>query len=411
MVLAVLILLWNSSIFFLADARKRPVENAVTASVICFNFTFYWGLLNFLTGFPVYVFFILQALKPINKKNWVLFVLISFLLFMSHALWFLAGVISSGILILIHREKLKTAFLKLSSLVPVMIIAAFWYPTLAETRKSHGADISAHWISSFFTRLSPQYITDVLLGGIKNHSEMIVACLVFTWIFMSVYTNRKKLFSETDKPLFTCALFLIGIMLFAPETYMNTLFFSKRWFPVGMILLILSLPAPFIKSKRPVLVTAICLLLFLTINTSRSWYLFQKYELTGLENALITLPSDKKVIGLDFVKSSEYIKNRPFLQMFAYSQALKGAQLNFSFTEHASGIVKYKKTPEKEWTPGLEWIPERVSHKDFKFFDYAVINGKKDMHTKILAFKYLEQMTTDGRWRLYKIDRDKIPKK
>lgn len=407
----IIMILWSSAIFYLAKTRNRPIENAVIASLICYNFSLYWGLLNFLIGFPVYILFITESNKPLNKKRWVIILSLSFLLFLAHALWFLIGGISLGIITLIHWETWKTSFTKISSLIPVGMIAAFWYPTLAATRKGHGADVSAHWINSFFSRLTPGYLSDTLLGGLKGPSEIIVSSVVLTWVGLSIYTHRKNLSPETDKSLLACSLLLIGIMLLAPETYMNTLFFSKRWFPIGIIILIMALPAPVFNNKFPVTWVAIAILIFLSVNTARYWCLFENKELTGLKNAIGMLPEEKKIIGLDFVKSSQFIKNRPFLQLFAYSQAVKNGYLNFSFTEHASGIVRYKIVPEKKWTPGLEWFPERVSHKDFKYFDYALVNGKTDFHSKISAFKYLIPVTSTGRFRLYEIDKDKISRK
>ena len=71
--------------------------------------------------------------------------------------------------------------------------------------------------------------------------------------------------------------------------------------------------------------------------------------MSGLKEALSAVPSTPRVLGLDFVKESAFIKGRPFLQTVAYTQALKGGEINFSFAEHASGIVAYR---ERRRGPG-----------------------------------------------------------
>ena len=137
--------------------------------------------------------------------------------------------------------------------------------------------------------------------------------------------------------------------------------------------------------------------------TARRWYLFEERELSGLQASLKMLPEKQRVLGLDFVKRSEFLKGRPFLQVFAYAQVFKGGDLNFSFAEHASGIVRYKNPRKSSWTQSLEWSAERVNYRDFQFFDYALINGNAITHSWALSFELLEPVTENGRWRLYRI--------
>ena len=54
-VLVLIVFLWIAAIFLLAAGKGRPTEAAILASLLVFNQSFYWGFLNFMTGFPVFV--------------------------------------------------------------------------------------------------------------------------------------------------------------------------------------------------------------------------------------------------------------------------------------------------------------------------------------------------------------------
>ncbi|MEJ2628649.1 MAG: hypothetical protein P8078_08855 [bacterium] len=155
--------------------------------------------------------------------------------------------------------------------------------------------------------------------------------------------------------------------------------------------------------KRILYIITLFLLTLFLISTTLSWYDYQKEELSGLSESLKALPENQRVLGLDFIKDSRYLKGRPFLQLFAYTQVLKGADINFSFARHASGIIQFKKPRAIPWTPGLEWFAERVKKQDFLYFDYVLINGNEDIHLLSISMDYLEPVTLQGRWRLYKV--------
>jgi hypothetical protein len=232
---------------------------------------------------------------------------------------------------------------------------------------------------------------------------MVVALLL--WLILAVVTNRQQLKEKSDRPLLVTSLLFIAFHLFAPEKYLNSILFAQRWFPCAVILLLLALPAP-TGSKR-LWRTAVLLIIFtFSLVTTRHWRLYQQNELSGLAHSLTLLPAEQRVVGLDFIKSSAYLKGRPFMQLFAYAQALKGGDLNFSFAEHASGIVKYTTPRTQRWTPGLEWRAELVTRRDFQLFDYALINGDEAAHAGIAALPFMTDLTGDGRWRLYKIEHE-----
>jgi hypothetical protein len=246
---------------------------------------------------------------------------------------------------------------------------------------------------------------EMSLGGVRGWLEPAVMCAASIWVLGSIVTNGKMLAKRTDRVLIGSTLFFLPLVFLGPDKYMNTLAFSQRWFPCCMILLLLALPMP-VADKHVLRAFLACILALVAFGTARAWIFFERGELAGLQEAIAALPLKQKLLGLDLVKGSNYVKGRPFLQTFAYGQALREAELNFSFAEHASGIISYKTPPACTWTSNLEWFAERVTIQDILQFDYVLVNGLPEAHAATLAIKVLSPVTTDGRWRLYRTVRN-----
>jgi hypothetical protein len=137
--------------------------------------------------------------------------------------------------------------------------------------------------------------------------------------------------------------------------------------------------------------------------TAVIWARYEARELTGFKESLAAIEPSSRVLGLDLIKESDYIKDRPFLQLFAYAQVFRGGELNFSFAEHSSGLVAYKVPRHVRWTPGLEWFGEKVKRTDFAFFDFVLVNGEEKDHKTLASFAELSPMTPAGRWRVYRV--------
>lgn len=240
------------------------------------------------------------------------------------------------------------------------------------------------------------------LGGLRGGLEPVLIGLFLFWVAWSLYSNRKQLGKLVDFPLLAAAALLLVFYCFAPDMYMGTVFFAQRWLPIAFILLLLALPCPVVKSKVPVIL-AVVLCIDFSVSTARAWYLYNKVELSGLAESVEALPAHARIIGLDFVKSSAYIKGRPFLQLYSYAQAYRGDELYFSFAQHMSGIVVSKPPLVRPWSSGLDWHAEKVEPGDFAYFDYALVNASDEAHDELARNPNLSAVTSSGRWRVYRI--------
>ena len=403
-------LAWVISIFALARHKQRSIFSAALACVFIFNASLYWSFLNYLLGWPVFTLWYLFVIDYQKSRSIVLeFIIIltaSFFLFFTHVFWLLAGIVFLVIGNILRKQNLQRWLLHCFGLIPVGIYSAIWFPRFAAARASLDFNLTAYWHFSPLERLNPSWLLDAVLGGLRGPSEVLVIIGIILWIVLSLKTNWGQIQARTEKEFLLAGIFLVLIVLFAPEEYMNTIYFASRWAPVTMIFFLLALPLP--RIPRPLIIThAIFFLAILSFATCYYWYRFEAAENSGLQESLNRITNNTMVIGLDFTHESKFLCGYPFLQTFAYAQVLYGGKLNFSFAEHHSGIVSFARADRiPQWTSGLEWYPERVNPSDFRQFDYALINGTENVHRLFTSLPELTQLTADGRWRVYQCERD-----
>ena len=389
--------------FSLCPVLSQTCRHAVFASLLVFNASFYWGFINFIAGFPIFIgwyCFVIDGkdnrTSPHHLGKTALF---SIFLFLAHAIWLAVGILFLGIEDLRRRRPLKQICQDGIALFPIIAYSCFWYLHFSSMRSSLQFDIAPHWFTIPSDRLNPKWLINSILGGLHGPVEIIVLLCVTISCVLSIYTNRNNLRKTVHFDLLWASVFFAVIAFFAPDKYMNTIFFASRWLPIAVTFFVLALPDPKIppmyKLALPLLVTII-----FYFTTAALWYEFEHYENTGLADALNAIPDHSSVLGLDYVKGSMIVCGRPYLQTFSYAQVLHGSILNFSFAEHQNGIIASSIT--NPWTPGLEWMAERVRGEDCRIFDYALINAPEPMHTFLssspLQFK---PITTTGQWRLY----------
>jgi hypothetical protein len=408
-ILILLILFWLIAIHFLSYKKDIPIESAILASLFVFNLSFYWGFLNFLIGFPVFVIWFVLTSKVEHEyslKGIALLMSLSFLLFLSHALWFAVGAIWLVLINLVNKTPWKPFFLRLAALIPTVVLAMVWFVSFTPSRTEAGFQTAPQWPSLTFRLSFPGFVNSVF-GGIRGPTEFLVFCLVCTWTALLIWKYRKRLNFLFDKISLTAGFFFLAIFFVAPSTFMNTAYFSSRWAPIAMIFLILSLRLPL--SEKPV-VSAMPFFIAIgfVLMTSIAWHKFNSKELSGLEKSLDRITPASTVLGLDLIRNSEYIKGEPFFQIFSYSQAQKGCELSFSFAEHGTGIVAYRASRKRTWSKSLEWYPERTKKSDLRFFDYVLVNAGEISERFFLETSELIRMTSSGLWQLYKVQPVKV---
>ncbi|MCB1037036.1 MAG: hypothetical protein KDD47_24630 [Acidobacteria bacterium] len=384
--------------------RRSPYRLAFLPllSIFFFNQSLYWGFLNFLVGWPAFCLWLwlLRSDLPDGWRRWVFLALASGVTLYSHVLWFLAGCGVTCLWMLCEgRSRIR---FHVSTLLPFGVIALVWYAGLHHYRAEVGYDMAAHWVVKPWERLRPSFLVRGFFGGLRNVVEDSIRYLVLGWLGLSLLTHRRGFWKRSDRMLLAVGLALFTVSLLFPDKYSNTTFFASRWMSYGMILILAAAPPPRPLSRPFVRVTALLVAVIYVSTTAGMWYLYDEVELSGLEEAIDVLPEKSTVLGLSFVKASQFVAGRPFLHLFAYSQAIKGADLNFSFAQHGTGIARYTEPRRQTWTQNLEWNPELLQPSDLSQFEHVLVNGGDPVHEQLGQSPLLIPMTDSGRWRLYR---------
>ena len=403
--IALIALFWVLTIHVISAVRGNSLFATILASLLFFNVAFYWGLLQFITGVPLLLLWFLLVDKNRNNRRlpltqMPLFFLMSILLYFSHVLIFITALLWFAFVILRSKPDLRYIWTRVITLIPAFVVLLIWYPSF----RASGFDSETKYGQLPTERLNLGYLVDNTFGGFKGPLELIFLLLIIAWITVGIIQSRKSSIKPFDKELVFFGIFCGILALSLPNLYTHSLLFSNRWLFVMFTAFLLASPKMELKSK--IITSPAVAILFaalFTITTGFNWSIFERDNLKTLTAAIDTLPRNQKVISLNFLSTDERYKP-PFIHAGIYAAIQKNASLNFSFTQFGTALVQNKDRRFAKWTPGLEWFPFKVTNNDFKYFDYALINGTKDLHKMVQKKFPLIPVTNATGWNLYLIE-------
>lgn len=392
-----------ASIFLIARKEKSSISNAVLACIFLFNSSFYWGFLPFMSGWPIFAVFWLLLARQNRDRVWQLKMLIvSFLLYLSHILWLLAGI---GMLLIRLLPKWKTqkqtsALQTALPVLPVVLYSAYWFSGYSNNviAKSRSSEIIYYF--SPFERLFFPVLARSSNLSVEGFASHLILLLLLVYCSMTAFYSLKNRQTSFNKELLATSALGFAFYLLAPDYFLNTMLFSQRWLPYSIIFLLLSMPA--IKNfKKASLSLAITTFLLVVLFQAHVWVNFEKHELSGLKFSLSYIPESKKLIWTDLKKKSKSIIYRPFIQIGAYFEALKSCKTNYSFTCHNTGIVSHKNSEidRKQFL-----FPDHAKYIKEPLFpepDYFLVNATEKQHNAFSTKFRLQSLNSKGVWRLY----------
>lgn len=400
LILSMLAATWLCATWVLCQSRKRATANWLIATPLVFNFLFSWGLLNFLSGWPIFCIFIVIAGAERTRFQPFLLFFAGLLLYYAHALWF--AVATGWLLLFLKDQTPSTRFQLAAPLLPVWALAMVWYPKLSQSRQASGVPVDTHWEKMPLERANLSDLTDSALGSLHSDLEPLFILLLLGWLVLIVVSQWGKIENKTDKPLLLAAAMLLLGYWSLPSMYMNTIFFNQRWLAGGITLLLLSLPSPNIRKLYLNTLGIGCLIAFLGI-TIQGWKDWESEHLAGFFPAIAQIEKGDRLIGLNLMDGSLHVKGHPGLQLFAYAHAVQGAGTHFSFTEHFSGAVQYREAPPINPYRKLVWSPGLARMEDITCFDKVLLNANDVFHEYARKqFQLTLDSSDDAPWRLYR---------
>lgn len=397
---ALLLLASVAALHALAKVLQRDPLHALVAGMLFFGLPLYWGFLNFLCGLPLFLWLLCYALRSATQvaawREGAILASLMLGLFWAHVLWLPAAGLALVVGALVCRPDSKMLLARALSVVPAGVLALGWYPTLAAARAEAGFDTQARYLITLMDRLSAEWWVGTLFGGVEGWLEAAATTALLAYAIAAWWAGRTSR-ERRDRGLLCLGLLFIAFALLAPDMYMNTILFGRRFLAVGAILVILALPG----TSRGVAWGAAAVTGLFSVCTTMAWALYDQDELDGLREALALVDEPKSVLGLNHRPTSDLMRGNPFLQTFAYFQVLHGGEVNFSFAEHASSIVAYKTPRKVNWQGGLEWFPQYVTEADLAAFDCVLVNGTEAQHQRFARYSGLRTPQERGYFRLY----------
>jgi hypothetical protein len=422
-----LALAWVAAVHWLARRRRRPAAAAVLASTLVFSQSLYWGFYSFVIGFPAFAGWLVLTLdgpgsragaEPASRSGaaaeraeragsrpWRrvpgLFAAAA-LLYLAHALWLVAGLAWLGLDTALswRRRPLGAHLARWLAVAPVAAAAVWWF---AGGVAGSAFATPAQWAEPVWVRLLPDHLANAAFGGLRGPVEPVLLALLLGYLALSLLTNRSLRGRGSDAGLAAAGFLLAAAALVLPDKFTGTIFFADRWLPPALVLLLLAAPPPRLRRRSLLALAAAAVLAAQAAVTAAIWRRVETEELAGLDAALAALPEAPRTLGLQLGPNSRYLRSAPFGHVFAYSQALRGGELNFSFAELPSSPVVYRRPRQAPWTEALELAPWRVRRSDFAHFDFVLVRGGDEVHAEIGAGDVLEPVTDEGPWRLYRV--------
>jgi hypothetical protein len=289
-------------------------------------------------------------------------------------------------------------------IIPAATLGLIWYPQV----HASGFNSSTDWLLPVWARLLSDWMAEASFGGLINPIQSLLFFGLFAWLGVGLWQNRHDLSGSADKTLLLAGGSLLVAALLMPDVHQQTLFFASRWVPFALAIILLGAPVPRAPQWTAPAV-AVAMLVTLSAATSWYWYRYEKDDLAGLEESLALLPDSPSVLGLDFVRDSEYVDHVPGIQVFAYSQVTKGGDLNFSFASFPSSPVVFRKWRPEDKEDALLWHPTLVfrNKRYLNQFDFAMIRADNKLHERLRALDNIRCMSDEGYWRLYEVTGEK----
>jgi hypothetical protein len=383
-----------------AARRGRSPDAALAAGVLVFNASLYAGFLNFLLAVPLFWLLVDRVTRPPTPsvREAAATGALATLLYSAHSLAFVLGCLVTVSATWVRRDRPIAAAWRAVGFLPAVALSGFWLPRLAAFRAAAGFDVAAHWELDPVERVL--HLRDGAFGGVAGALEPVTYLLVCGLAVAWVWRCRGVFSADADRPLAAVVAGLGLLLLVLPDRAMNTLLLAQRFVPVTLALGWLVLPrdpAP----SRGITAWAVVAVVGMSLGTAWVWRSFERVELTGMADALAAVPPGGRVIGLDLQKSSPRLLGRPFMQLFAYGQALHGGEGNFSFAEHGSSVVSYRAPRRDGHTIGLEQYPEWATDADLARFDVAFVVGDAAQHAQFDDRPGVRPLTDGGVIRLY----------
>ena len=301
------------------------------------------------SGFPVFLLWIPLTTGTADQRSEWKLLLGCLLLYFSHALWLVAGLVW----LVVHDVAIglplkKRRLRRFAAVAPVILLAAIWYGNLEKLQFTSPTD----WTPLPWTRVNPRWFVNTAFGGVKGPTEFVMMGVILLWVAVGLFQNRHEIRKRSDGMLALAGFLLLAAALTLPNLYNQTTEFAQRWTAPALVLLVLAAPAPRVRPSLARAGSSAVAALFVVM-LAILWSFYERHELTGFEQALEQTPPQSRVLGIETEQRSRVIKTG---SLPAASCVRPGARWRFPGV-HIRQLRSYAGGPQGDLHPALDPQP------------------------------------------------------
>lgn len=117
------------------------------------------------------------------------------------------------------------------------------------------------------------------------------------------------------------------------------------------------------------------------------------------------MPPRSRLLYLDYQTRSEFIRNRPFMNLGALAQVERQALPNATFADLATTFVAFKE--DRRLSRKLFWSPDGLTPADLVRHDMALVHAAPAVRLELARDLGLDLAAEAGAWGLYRINHGK----
>lgn len=406
---------------------------------ICFpmaySFSFYWGFYSYIVATPIAILVVAYAVsysqRSLTKRSFGFAVLLSTLLFLSHAMAWAMSMALVACILWIGRP-FKEACKRFFPFVAIVPLVIYWAANVGPESTKPVIQVG-HYSEHYLSRLTREtnYVVEQwqFRSEKGEHVHRLKELFAFAigrppaldFVLISIFLAIWPLFTgarmRANPKYWLPILSVITAFLVVPYWIFDTAYVYLRFavflFPAAFFLyryqpIVGSLS---IRSEYPELLKRfasyligffVVLLLMLTV--SKEFDGFKEND-EAFKKILAEMEDGKTVLTLVFNHDSPFKYTPPYLHFGSWYQSVKGGVELMSFSHDAGAQnvpVRYR---HKTWPIPNPWNPLEFdwNKHDGSQYDYVIIRAKPEEKLRFVRRyrKYLIELAHDGPWYVF----------
>ncbi|MCG3205956.1 MAG: hypothetical protein KCHDKBKB_02682 [Elusimicrobia bacterium] len=366
--------------------------------ILPYGFSFYWGFVAFSFSISIGIIYLLAGKSyfqfPTLRKG-VLFSLVGFTLFFSHAITY--GVMSVGVFLMVFIFQPKRKFfIRLFPLIVQVPLVIYWM----NENKAGGVSLDEQivWSAGFIRRVTE--IPSLLFSNTDDSMSVKFFLVMLSGIFLGV--DYRKL-NKVGLIVFVSS----AILYFAMPYYVFRISWVYQRLAIFLFIgfLLSWVPIkPGIRRNFSHLVIFLGVVFWGMISAGRCGN-FNR-EAVCFDRVIEHVPYNKKVLPLIVDKGSAYGTHLAYVHFAAWYQAGKGGDIGYSFASLYNMVARYQAgmsamSYERSWIVGdpyaFNWALDGVH------FDYFLVKSSNKVASKIFkeGMNFVKIIFKCEDWELY----------